>query len=116
VYIKSKEAPAKDVLKDLVEMCRGIQHPLRGLFLRSYLSQISRDKLPDIGSEYEGYCSHDNLFKIQLFLFKFQQYLNDNIFLNHTDLIYGLASAHDAGFSVLLLFTNALWSIEVTKK
>ncbi|OEL22789.1 Vacuolar protein sorting-associated protein 35B, partial [Dichanthelium oligosanthes] len=47
----SKEAPAKDVLKDLVEMCRGIQHPLRGLFLRSYLSQISRDKLPDIGSE-----------------------------------------------------------------
>ncbi|CAD5167323.1 unnamed protein product [Musa acuminata subsp. malaccensis] len=54
VYIKSKEAPAKDVLKDLVEMCRGIQHPVRGLFLRSYLCQISRDKLPDIGSEYEG--------------------------------------------------------------
>nr|XP_043615373.1 vacuolar protein sorting-associated protein 35B-like [Erigeron canadensis] len=54
VYIKSKEAPAKDVLKDLVEMCRAVQHPLRGLFLRSYLAQISRDKLPDIGSEYEG--------------------------------------------------------------
>ncbi|XP_009797562.1 vacuolar protein sorting-associated protein 35A-like [Nicotiana sylvestris] len=54
VYIKSKEAPAKDILKDLVEMCRSIQHPLRGLFLRSYLSQVSRDKLPDIGSEYEG--------------------------------------------------------------
>ncbi|KAL7234038.1 hypothetical protein ACSBR1_017606 [Camellia fascicularis] len=54
VYIKSKEAPAKDVLKDLVEMCHGIQHPVCGLFLRSYLSQISRDKLPDIGSEYEG--------------------------------------------------------------
>ncbi|XP_074301662.1 vacuolar protein sorting-associated protein 35A-like [Silene latifolia] len=54
VYIKSKEAPAKDILKDLVEMCRGIQHPLRGLFLRSYLSQVSRDKLPDIGSGYEG--------------------------------------------------------------
>ncbi|XP_034675654.1 vacuolar protein sorting-associated protein 35B-like isoform X1 [Vitis riparia] len=54
VYIKSKEAPPKDVLKDLVEMCRGIQHPIRGLFLRSYLSQVSRDKLPDIGSDYEG--------------------------------------------------------------
>ncbi|PHT66567.1 Vacuolar protein sorting-associated protein 35B [Capsicum annuum] len=54
VYIKSKEAPAKDILKDLVEMCRGIQHPTRGLFLRSYLAQISRDKLPDLGSEYEG--------------------------------------------------------------
>lgn len=54
VYIRSKEAPIKDVLKDLVEMCRGVQHPIRGLFLRSYLSQVSRDKLLDIGSEYEG--------------------------------------------------------------
>ncbi|KAI0511216.1 hypothetical protein KFK09_011841 [Dendrobium nobile] len=54
VYIKSKEAPSKDILKDIVEMCRGIQNPVRGLFLRSYLSQISRDKLLDIGSEYEG--------------------------------------------------------------
>ncbi len=63
VYIKSKEAPAKDVLKDLVEMSRGVQHPIRGLFLRSYLSQISRDKLPDVGSPYEGYM----LFSIKLF-------------------------------------------------
>ncbi|KAH8509620.1 hypothetical protein H0E87_011396 [Populus deltoides] len=54
VYIKSKEAPAKDALKDLVEMCRGVQNPIRGLFLRSYLAQVSRDKLPDLGSEYEG--------------------------------------------------------------
>ncbi|CAA2986501.1 vacuolar sorting-associated 35B-like isoform X1 [Olea europaea subsp. europaea] len=54
IYIKSKETPAKDVLKDLVEMCRGVQHPIRGLFLRSYLAQISRDKLPDIASDYEG--------------------------------------------------------------
>lgn len=54
VYIKSKEVPAKDILKDLVEMCRAVQHPVRGLFLRSYLCQVTRDKLPDIGSEYEG--------------------------------------------------------------
>jgi hypothetical protein len=27
---------------------------MRGLFLRNYLSQIARDKLPDSGSEYEG--------------------------------------------------------------
>ncbi|XP_058216845.1 uncharacterized protein LOC131327725 [Rhododendron vialii] len=54
VYIKSKEAPAKDVLKDLVQMCRGIQHSISGLFLRSYLSQVNRDNLLDIGSEYEG--------------------------------------------------------------
>lgn len=28
---------------------------MRGLFLRHYLSQVSKDKLPDTGSEYEGY-------------------------------------------------------------
>lgn len=54
VYIKSKKAPAKDILFDLVELCRGVQHPMRGLFLRNYLSQVSKDKLPDTGSEYEG--------------------------------------------------------------
>ncbi|KAG0562429.1 hypothetical protein KC19_9G145400 [Ceratodon purpureus] len=54
VYIMSNEAPAKDVLKDLVEMIRGVQHPIRGLFLRNYLTQISRDKLPDAGSPFEG--------------------------------------------------------------
>eukprot|EP00727_Mastigamoeba_balamuthi_P010068 m51a1_g5684 Vacuolar protein sorting 35 (855) ;mRNA; f:981535-984620 len=49
VYIKTKEAPAKDVLRDLVEMCRGVQHPTRGLFLRNYLSEMVKDKLPDVG-------------------------------------------------------------------
>ena len=54
VYIKSKEAPAKDVLRDLVEMCRGEQHPTRGLFLRMYLSEMTKDKLPDVDSPYGG--------------------------------------------------------------
>lgn len=54
VYIKSRRAPCKDILFDLVELCRGVQHPMRGLFLRNYLSQIAKDKLPDQGSEYEG--------------------------------------------------------------
>lgn len=54
VYISSMEAPAKDVLKDLVEMLKGVQHPIRGLFLRSYLLQISKNRLPDVGSPYEG--------------------------------------------------------------
>ncbi|XP_057531758.1 vacuolar protein sorting-associated protein 35B isoform X1 [Amaranthus tricolor] len=54
VYIKTKEASCKDILKDLVEMCRAVQHPIRGLFLRSYLCQVTRDKLPDIGSQSEG--------------------------------------------------------------
>ena len=52
VYIKSRQAPAKDILKDLVEMSKGVQHPMRGLFLRNYLAHIARDKLPDVGSEY----------------------------------------------------------------
>ncbi|XP_010503826.1 PREDICTED: vacuolar protein sorting-associated protein 35C [Camelina sativa] len=54
VYIKSKDVTTTDILKDLVEMCRAVQHPLRGLFLRSYLAQVTRDKLPSIGSELEG--------------------------------------------------------------
>jgi vacuolar protein sorting-associated protein 35 len=54
VYIASKEAPAKDILKDLIEMIKGVQHPTRGLFLRNYLTQISKNKLPDVGSPYEG--------------------------------------------------------------
>ena len=53
-YIKSKEGVAKEVLKDMVEMCAGVQHPLRGLFLRTYLSQMTKDKLPDVGNDYEG--------------------------------------------------------------
>ncbi|KAK7280763.1 hypothetical protein RJT34_25830 [Clitoria ternatea] len=50
-YLRCKDAPVRDVLRDLVEMCRGVQYPIRGLFLRSYLSQVSKDKLPDVGYE-----------------------------------------------------------------
>lgn len=39
-FIRAKEAHAKDILKDLVEVCKGVQHPTRGLFLRSYLCQV----------------------------------------------------------------------------
>ncbi|VDN02550.1 unnamed protein product [Thelazia callipaeda] len=48
VYIKLGETSARDILKDLVEMCRGVQHPLRGLFLRNYLLQCTRNLLPDV--------------------------------------------------------------------
>lgn len=51
VYIRSHEAPSKDILRDLVEMCKGVQHPTRGLFLRNYLSEVTKDKLPDSDSE-----------------------------------------------------------------
>jgi hypothetical protein len=54
VYIKSGQTTAKEVLMDLLEMVKGVQQPLRGLFLRYYLAQKCKDKLPDIGSPYEG--------------------------------------------------------------
>jgi len=47
VFIKTQEYSRRDILRDLVEMCRGVQHPLRGLFLRNYLLQCTRNVLPD---------------------------------------------------------------------
>ncbi|KAK6021672.1 hypothetical protein OSTOST_12650, partial [Ostertagia ostertagi] len=47
VYIKCGEDTRRNILSDLVEMCRGVQHPLRGLFLRNYLLQSTRTLLPD---------------------------------------------------------------------
>lgn len=46
VYVKSRQTSAKEVLSDLVEICAGVQHPQRGLFLRAYLAQMMKDKLP----------------------------------------------------------------------
>lgn len=54
VYIQSREESASSILRDLVEMVKGVQNPIRGLFLRNYLSHMTRDKLPDLGSDYEG--------------------------------------------------------------
>ena len=54
VYIKAKQAPPRELLKDLVEMCKGVQHPTRGLFLRHYLLTLTKNKLPDTGNEYDG--------------------------------------------------------------
>nr|CAG4636762.1 EOG090X00QE [Ceriodaphnia reticulata]SVE72762.1 EOG090X00QE [Ceriodaphnia reticulata] len=51
VYIKTNEQSRRDILRDLVEMCRGVQHPLRGLFLRNYLLQCTRNLLPDLTEE-----------------------------------------------------------------
>ena len=53
VYIKSGEASRRDIIADLVEMSRGVQHPLRGLFLRNYLLQCTRGLLPDARAESE---------------------------------------------------------------
>lgn len=51
VYMRTTIGCRRDVLRDLVEMCRGVQHPLRGLFLRNYLLQSCRNVLPDVDQE-----------------------------------------------------------------
>ena len=40
------EPPAGAILADVAEMCRGVQHPVRGLFLRAFLLQATRDVIP----------------------------------------------------------------------
>ncbi|KAJ0231613.1 Vacuolar protein sorting-associated protein 35B [Hirschfeldia incana] len=44
---------AGNILPRMYLLCT-VGIPIRGLFLRSYLAQVSRDKLPEIGSDYEG--------------------------------------------------------------
>jgi vacuolar protein sorting-associated protein 35 len=45
--IRSKEVGAKWVLNDIAAVTRSVQNPTRGLFLRHFLLQAFRDKLPD---------------------------------------------------------------------
>ena len=46
VYMGIEDAPVKEIMKDMMEMSRGVQHPIRGLFLRYYLSGQARDSMP----------------------------------------------------------------------
>jgi len=46
VYMGIEDAPVKEIMKDMMEMSRGVQHPIRGLFLRYFLSGQARDSLP----------------------------------------------------------------------
>ena len=54
-YAKSKEAPAKEIMKDLIEMAKGIQNPIRGLFLRYYMLKKLKEVFPDVSGQFEGY-------------------------------------------------------------
>lgn len=45
-YMAIPEAPVKELMKDMMDMSRGVQHPIRGLFLRYFLSGQARDFLP----------------------------------------------------------------------
>jgi vacuolar protein sorting-associated protein 35 len=45
-YMSMPDAPVREIMRDMMEMSRGVQHPIRGLFLRYYLSSMNRDYLP----------------------------------------------------------------------
>ncbi|EEB06013.1 retromer complex subunit Vps35 [Schizosaccharomyces japonicus yFS275] len=41
-YVESPDASVRDVISDMLDMSRGVQHPLRGLFLRHFLLTQTR--------------------------------------------------------------------------
>ncbi|GAA5956842.1 hypothetical protein JCM8115_003839 [Rhodotorula mucilaginosa] len=61
VYMSIPGAPVKEVMKDMMEMARGVQHPTRGLFLRHYLSGMTRDHLPVGDDPGPGGNLHDSI-------------------------------------------------------
>ena len=66
-------------------MCRGVQHPLRGLFLRNYLLQCAKSLLPDTEEENQY---EEILISIQLFLFLLEKITKLEPFLIHWILSY----------------------------
>ncbi|PHH92197.1 hypothetical protein CDD83_8486 [Cordyceps sp. RAO-2017] len=50
-FMSIADAPVKELMKDMMDMSRGVQHPIRGLFLRYYLSGQARDYLPTTDSD-----------------------------------------------------------------
>ncbi|KAJ6243696.1 vacuolar sorting protein [Anaeramoeba flamelloides] len=54
VVIENNPKKTREILLDLLEMCKGVPHPTRGLFLRHYLSQMTKDLLPDISESEKG--------------------------------------------------------------
>ncbi|KAJ9098972.1 hypothetical protein QFC19_006196 [Naganishia cerealis] len=61
VYMSIPDAPVKEIMKDMMEMARGVQHPTRGLFLRHYLSGLTRDYLPVGDSDGPGGNLQDSI-------------------------------------------------------
>ncbi|KAM6497809.1 Vacuolar protein sorting-associated protein 35 [Amanita muscaria] len=61
VYMSIPDAPVKEIMKDMMEMCRGVLHPIRGLFLRHYLSGQTRDHLPTAPEAGPSGCLQDSI-------------------------------------------------------
>lgn len=51
-YMGLPDAPIREIMRDMMEMTRGVQHPIRGLFLRHYLCGQTRNYLP-VGMDIE---------------------------------------------------------------
>src|ERR1700749_4104895 len=46
IYMSAEDAPVQELLGDMLNMCRGIQHPVRGLFIRHFLLGMTKDNMP----------------------------------------------------------------------
>ncbi|KAJ3068294.1 Vacuolar protein sorting-associated protein 35 [Podochytrium sp. JEL0797] len=63
--------PLKELLKDMLDMALGVQHPVRGLFLRYYLTSMCRDYMPDGDVDSKFGCRMDSIqFLLQDFVEK----------------------------------------------
>lgn len=58
-YIQMNKVPRIQALQDMLEMCRGVQHPIRGLFLRHFLNLMIKNKLPEGLEKSEEGCLTD---------------------------------------------------------
>ena len=61
VYMGMEEAPVKEIMRDMMEMSRGVQQPIRGLFLRHYLSGQTKDRIPVDATDGPQGCLQDSI-------------------------------------------------------
>ena len=53
IYMETQVDSCKKIIFDLLQMIKGVQNPIRGLFTRYYLLKTIKDKLPDKGNQFE---------------------------------------------------------------
>ena len=51
VFIESKQCDAEELIYDIIQMIRGVQYPLRGLFSRYFLLKMFKDFFPNDSKE-----------------------------------------------------------------
>ncbi|AET39953.1 retromer subunit VPS35 Ecym_5180 [Eremothecium cymbalariae DBVPG len=74
-FLQIEDSPREEILKDMIEMCKGVQNPVRGLFLRYYLSQRTKEwLLPDTqedGNDGEGQENGNKKFNVEFIINNF---------------------------------------------